>query len=518
MRLSVIATLILGFSLKPLPAAAGPETAVSTATARAQSETFLNASALKSAAGDVDAALALAGQAVDADTTNARAYLQRASMELQTKDYASADKDAAKAMDLGYRKTSAFNTRSAALTGLGRFKDAAALADVSVSVNPDSPTGYLDRAAAREGLGAPGPDILADYQRAAELDKRWQAVYQAALKRYQPAPVKIVPQPLRAPEPQAMAQPAPPKARPAPLLSPWKEFALGAVVIVLLLVLFVRALRRHETLKVRFGSVMKVPLPSGNEPRLGSVVGGRYIVGKVLGREGAAELIEARDLEDRPRTLKRMARRDAAFLEGAKRAAALRHPAISELEAVFEQEGLLYLAYVCGPGESLRRTLERMAERRLAPESALRIAKAVCDALDYAHGRGVFHGHLTPAHITVERSGAKVKGFAMPAENSESDYLAPEQETGPATVESDVFCAGVCLYEMLTGEKPFKGPQAPQAKREGSFPAASTLVKSLPPGIDDLLGRALQPDPGRRFHAAGELFGALRTLVVPGVH
>jgi tetratricopeptide (TPR) repeat protein len=515
MRLAVIAAFLIGFSLK---AGFSAEVAGSSSTARIQSEEFLNDSALKSAAGEFKQALIFADQAIDSDPSNARAYLQRAGVELKTKNYADADKDALKAMDLGYRKTSAFNTRSAALTGLGRFKEAFAHADTAVKLNPDGPTGFLNRATAREGLHAAAVDILADYERAADLDKRWKTVFADAQKRYAPPPVKITAAPLKALEPQARVQPTPPPAGAAAVWSAWRAVALGSALVVLLLVLFIRALRRHQTRRVRFGSVMKVPMPSLDEPRVGAVVGGRYILGKVLEREGSADVIDARDLEDRPRTLKRLPRRDAAFLQRAQAAAGLKHPAVFEMEAVFEQGGHVYLAYVAPSGEPLRRVLERVAERRLSPESALRIIQSVCGALDFSHSRGVFHGHLTPSYIIVDKSGARVKGFALPAEASEFDYLAPEQDAGLPTVESDVFCLGVCLYEMLTGQRPFKGPESGQAKREGSFPAASGKVKSLSAGIDDLLVRAMAPDPARRFHAAGELFGALRNLVVPGVH
>jgi tetratricopeptide (TPR) repeat protein len=475
-------------------------------------------------------------------------YLQRAATELTAKDYAGAEKDARKAMDMGYRKTSALNTRSAALTGLGRFKEAYADADLAVQVNETGATGYLNRAAAREGLGQKPEEILADFQKAAELDKRWRSVYESAKKRYGASEPTVRSQPApKAPAPPVVVakEPVPPKVeevkevkmeepKPEPALAParapapapvpasnpipWKNAAGGAAAVVLLGLLIVKGLGRHRARRVRFGSVMSVPMPSVEEPSIGSVLGGRYILGKATGQEDAVDIFEARDLEDRPRVLRRLRRRDPGLLQKAKTAGGLKHASILPLEAVFEQAGHVYLASEPAAGEPMRRALDRLPDHRYSPSSALAVLQGICEALDFAHGKGVFHGHLTPSHVLVEKAKVQVKGFALPPETAENDYLPPEHGTGEPNAEGDVFALGACLYEMLTGGRPFKGPEAGQNKREGKFPSATGVVKSLPDGIDDLLGRALSADPARRFHAAGELFAALRALVIPGVH
>ncbi|MBI3552931.1 MAG: protein kinase [Elusimicrobia bacterium] len=465
---------------------------------------------------------AAAGVAVSstAALSQPRALVERAASELKAKDYAAAEKDATKAMDLGYRKSSAFNTRSAARTGLGRFKEAFADADMAVKFSSLSATGYLNRAAAREGLGAPAADILADFKQASEFDRRWESVYEDAQKRYavpeKKVPPKVNPEPPRAREPAVPALPTAKPVPPAPV--PWLRIAASAVVVVVLGVLVAKGLGKHRARRVRFGSVMSVPLPPGDEPRMGAVVGGRYIVGKLLGKEGSAQIYDARDLDDQPCRILRLARREGVSVKGVGAAMTLKHPGILAPAAVFE-----YLDHVClaGPvfrGEPLRQSIDRLVEHRLPPEAALRIVQAVCDALDFAHQRGIFHGHLTSSHILVDKASIQVMGFLLPPEPSESDYIAPERDSGGSSVEADIFSAGVCLYEMLTGQRPFKGPEAGQDKREGRFAAASSVAKLLPEGVDDLLGRALQSDPARRFHAAGELFGAFRNLVIPGVH
>lgn len=261
---------------------------------------------------------------------------------------------------------------------------------------------------------------------------------------------------------------------------------------------------------VRFGSVID-RLPRTEEPRIGAVLGGRFILGPLL--EGTPEraVYEGRDLADQPRTLVRLRKREG-LLQKAQAASGLKNPRIAEIEVVFEEGSSVWLAYEPIAGDSLRQMLGRLPQRRYSAEQSLRLMRTVCEALEFAHGRGLLCGPLNPSAILIDKGEVRIQDFGL--WSAAADYLSPEQERGSAGRESDLFSLGVCLYEMLTGALPFKGPEAARDRREGRFPPASR-VRGLPDGIDAFFGRALNADPVRRFHAASEFLGAFQSLVVP---
>ncbi len=148
-----------------------------------------------------------------------------------------------------------------------------------------------------------------------------------------------------------------------------------------------------------------------------------------------------------------------------------------------------------------------------------------------AHDHGIVHRDLKPDNIVVTRTGhAKVLDFGIaklvgvggqtvsgqvlgtPA------YMAPEQVRGRATdARTDIYAAGVVLYEALTGRLPFDAPSAyevMQMQVEVAAPRASTRRAEVPAAVDDVIERALAKDPERRFASASEMAAALRAAVI----
>jgi serine/threonine-protein kinase len=91
-------------------------------------------------------------------------------------------------------------------------------------------------------------------------------------------------------------------------------------------------------------------------------------------------------------------------------------------------------------------------------------------------------------------------------------YMAPEQHEGLVKKESDIYAMGVCLYEMLVGKLPFDGEDYQGMKRSQGYKAVSAVLPWLPAGIDNVIDRALAPEPSQRYADALELYDALKDL------
>jgi serine/threonine protein kinase len=168
---------------------------------------------------------------------------------------------------------------------------------------------------------------------------------------------------------------------------------------------------------------------------------------------------------------------------------------------VFEEGDRFFAACLPTSGQPLHGLTARLPNRRLPGDQALRILKSLCDALEAAHAKKLAHGNLTAACIFVERSQTVI-----------ADFVAPRADAKP---EDDLFALGCCLYETLSGQNPFPGPDAELQKREGRFAAPSTLIPGAAAGLDGFFGRALNPDPAQRYRSPAEFFLAFRSLIVP---
>ncbi|MBI3298672.1 MAG: serine/threonine protein kinase [Elusimicrobia bacterium] len=248
----------------------------------------------------------------------------------------------------------------------------------------------------------------------------------------------------------------------------------------------------------------------------------------IIGRGAMGEVYEAFDRTlGRRVALKRLRAELLAspadlelLLAEARTVASLRHPGLVAIHSVERDTGQVYLAFEFVEGRTLAAFL---AERgRLEWSEALRVFKACCAALAYAHSRRVVHRDLKPANIMVASDGAvKVMdfGIAYTAQKSISrltraaawgtpPYMAPEQELGGVSAAVDLYSLSVCFYEMLTGELPFKGPNFLAQKREELYAPPAGLIDGLPAGIDAFFKTALAPEPSRRFATAEALAAA----------
>jgi serine/threonine-protein kinase len=165
-------------------------------------------------------------------------------------------------------------------------------------------------------------------------------------------------------------------------------------------------------------------------------------------------------------------------------------------------------------------------EVQLSFYKARRIFDEVAKALSYAHSKNVVHMDLKLTNIMVSGDNeVKVMDFGLARRAQESlarvtnrevvgspAYMPPEQDLGVSSKESDIYSLGVCLYEALTGDLPFKGPDFHYQKERRLYQPASAAVPGLPGAVDEIIAKALSPDPATRFKTADEFREALLSI------
>ena len=185
----------------------------------------------------------------------------------------------------------------------------------------------------------------------------------------------------------------------------------------------------------------------------------------------------------------------------------------------------------CVDGEPLDKILRAGSQASLADK--LEILEKICSALGYAHRKNVIHRDVKPANIFVQRDGtAKLLDFGIARpEKRDGDlnltrtgtivgtvpYMAPERlRNETLDGRSDIFAAGVVLYQILTGKLPFTGLADPEIMfkilRE-PFPLPSTVNPDCPPSLEYIVDRALAKNPDDRYQTAEEMAADLSTAV-----
>jgi serine/threonine-protein kinase len=268
---------------------------------------------------------------------------------------------------------------------------------------------------------------------------------------------------------------------------------------------------------------------------------GQYVIVRLIAQGGMASVYLAHDEKhDRDLAIK-VLRPDLAesvaaerFIREIRLEGQLQHPHILPIYDSGSVEGLPYYVMPYVEGETLRHRLAR--EGALPIEDALRIAAEICDALSFAHRRGVVHRDIKPGNVLLSGGHAVVADFGLATAIAQAGasslthsgiavgtpaYMSPEQGSGEDAIDarSDVYAIGCVLFEMLAGQPPFRGPNARitiAMHRHQRIPPLRGLRPDLPQELADIVERALSKDPAERYHDASallETITSVRTLV-----
>jgi tetratricopeptide (TPR) repeat protein len=449
--------------------------------------------------GDLTGALLPLREAIDLDPKKPELWDLLAETSSKLGNPEGAVDAAEHALALNPKDARALRAKSYAEFQLGKYREALADAEQAIALEPGSGLGYLYRAMAEEKLGD-AAKALADYQTAVRLDPTLAPLAGPALKRL-----------------GGGASGAAGSGR----RTAFRVGAVGISTLLFVLGLMGTAAGRRLTQNARrFVTPLPPPADSGSDAPVtlapGAMIGGHYRVTRELGRGGMGVVYLAQDESlRRPVAIKQLQRdgRENAedldrFLREARLVAQLKHPNLAQIYAVITEGGLL-LVFEYVDGEPLDGLLSRA--KRLAPTQTRRFVGQICDALQYAHERKIVHRDLKPANVMIDVAGAakvmdfgiahQARGAATMTQTSVSGtppYMSPEQGFGSVSKASDLYALAVMTYEMLTGVRPFDGPDFLEPKLRKEFVPASTLNPALGPGVDDFFATALDPDPTKR--------------------
>src|SRR4051812_33789486 len=269
---------------------------------------------------------------------------------------------------------------------------------------------------------------------------------------------------------------------------------------------------------------------------------GRYKIQRVLGKGAMGVVYEGLD----PRLNRKVAIKtilvgnlDEAtakdyskrFAREAQAVARLNHPNIVQVYDFGEEGDVAYIVMEYVRGKELKSSFD--AGERFEIGHAVRLMTELLGAMDFAHNAGVIHRDIKPANVMVDTDGhAKLADFGVARiSDPESQtgatqagtmvgtpaYMSPEQIQGQKIDRrTDIFSAGVILYQFLTGQRPFQGGGAwTMAKKivHDDPPAPSSLITTVAPGYDHVVYRALAKLPDKRYQSALHFAEALQRVL-----
>jgi len=276
------------------------------------------------------------------------------------------------------------------------------------------------------------------------------------------------------------------------------------------------------------------PQSSAAVLEIGDVLGGRYEILQLLGEGGMGAVYKAMDRElDRPVALKLIRAQLAAnpsilarFKQELLLAHKVTHKNVVRIYDLGDADGVKFITMEFVEGEDLRGLIQE--KKKFSPEDAVEIIQQVCRALEAAHGVGIIHRDLKPQNIMQDKSGrVLVMDFGL-ARTMEGDgmtqtgalvgtmeYMSPEQALAKDLDQrSDLFSLGLILYELLTGQTPYKAESAVASlikrNQERAIPV-SDHDGTIPQALSNVVSKCLERDPALRYQSASDLLRDLDT-------
>lgn len=264
----------------------------------------------------------------------------------------------------------------------------------------------------------------------------------------------------------------------------------------------------------------------------GTELAGKYRIEDVVGRGGMGIVYKAKDtklkrsvaLKFLPPELIQDTEAKERFILEAQTAAALSHPNICTIHEINEQDGDSFISMEYVEGENLRSKLQKGP---LGVEEVLDIAIQIAQGLDEAHKKNIIHRDIKSANVMVTEKGqakimdfglAKIKGTTLLTREGTTlgtvAYMSPEQARGEEVDRrTDIWSLGVVLYEMLSGELPFKGDREASilysVVHEEPRPLKE-IKRDLPPELQQIINRALKKKPESRYSSVAEMITDLK--------
>lgn len=276
---------------------------------------------------------------------------------------------------------------------------------------------------------------------------------------------------------------------------------------------------------------------------IGKTISNRYVVEEMLGQGGMSSVYKGTDpnlkrvvaiklihshLSNNPDFVQR-------FEEEAAAVAQLRHHGIIQVYDFNRDDDLYYMILEFVPGETLQDHLKRLNDsgRKLSPPKAIEYMAGICDAVDYAHQRGMIHRDIKPANLMLTTTGqvilmdfgiAKIVGgtrhTATGAVVGTAMYMSPEQIKGEQPDRrTDIYSLGVTLFEMLSGSPPFDAISAMTLMMmhiNDPVPNIKSLNPDIPDALVAVINKALAKDPNDRYQTAAQMAAALRNALSAG--